>query len=137
MASKIIKNETSKYSIHAFKKFKYLKKKYDFIVVEGIGGIMVPLNKKYNLVDFIKLTTTISNYCVNTKNRNSKSYFFNGSNCVKNYDIPIKGIIFNKMPYKPSIVEKTTPTFIENLTNIPILGIIPYYKNIKFDEHDF
>jgi dethiobiotin synthetase len=135
MASKILKMRPP--SIHlAFKKFEYLKKKYDFIVVEGIGGMMVPLNQKYNLVDFIKLTQ-LSVIIVSTPKIGTVNHILLTVRLCKDYGIPIKGIIFNKMPCRPSIVEKKTPFFIEKLINLPILGIIPYYKNIKFDEATF
>ena len=36
------------------KKFGVLKSKYDFTIVEGIGGIMVPITRKLSLLDVIK-----------------------------------------------------------------------------------
>ena len=36
------------------KKFSFLKKKYDFTIVEGIGGIMVPITTKVTLQDIIR-----------------------------------------------------------------------------------
>ncbi|MER5175937.1 MAG: dethiobiotin synthase [Candidatus Nitrosocosmicus sp.] len=135
MASKILKIKPPSITI-AFNKFKYLKKKYNFIVVEGIGGIMVPLNQKYNLVDFIKLTG-LSLIIVATPKIGTLNHTLLTVQICKDYNIPIRGIIFNKMPEKPSIVEKTTPSFIEKLTNIPVLGIIPYYNNIKFNDSTF
>ena len=135
MASKILKIKPPDIKL-ALKKFNYLKKKYNFIVIEGIGGIMVPLNQKYNLIDFIKLTR-LSVVIVTTPQIGTLNHTLLTVEMCKNYDIPIDGIIFNKMPKKPSVVEQATPTFIEKLTNIPVLGIIPYYKNIKFNRLTF
>ncbi len=93
---------------------------------------MVPLNQKYNLVDFIKLTR-LSVIIVTTPRIGTFNHTLLTVQLCKDYNIPIKGIIFNRMPQKPSIVEKETPNFIEKLIKIPVLGIIPYYKNIKFN----
>jgi dethiobiotin synthetase len=135
MASKILNKKPPSIN-SAFKKYNYLKKKYNFLIVEGIGGIMVPLNQKYNLIDFIKLIQLpliiVTTPIVGTVNHTLLTI----QKC-KDYNIPIKGLIINKMPERASIVEKTTPSFIEELTKIKVLGVIPYYKSIKFNDSTF
>lgn len=93
---------------------------------------MVPLNQKYNLIDFIKLTK-LPVVIVTTPKIGTVNHTLLTVQMCKNYDISINGIIFNKMPKKPTVIEKKTPLFIEKLTKIPILGIIPHYKNMKFN----
>jgi hypothetical protein len=46
-------------------------------------------------------------------------------------------MIFNKMPEKADIVMASTPSFIEQLSKIPVLGTIPHYKHLKFDANTF
>ena len=58
---------------------------------------MVPLNQKYNLVDFIKLTQ-LSVIIVSTPKIGTVNHILLTVRLCKDYDIPIKGIIFNKMP---------------------------------------
>jgi dethiobiotin synthetase len=135
MASKLLKLKPPSIKT-ALEKFNYLKKKYDFTIIEGIGGVMVPLNQKYKLIDFIKLTK-LSVIIVTTPKIGTFNHTLLTVQMCKNYDISINGIIFNKMSKNPSIVELTTPTFMEKLTKIPTLGIIPYYKNIKFNDMTF
>jgi len=135
MASKILHKKPPSINT-AFKKYNYLKKKYNFLVVEGIGGIMVPLNQKYYVIDFIKLTQ-LPLIIVTTPIIGTLNHTLLTVQKCKDYNIPIKGIIFNKMPERASIVEKTTPSFIEKLTKIPVLGIIPYYKSINFNDSTF
>jgi dethiobiotin synthetase len=132
MASKILYEKPASIKI-AFEKYKYLKKKYDFLIVEGIGGVMVPINKKYNLIDFIKLTN-LSLIIVATPKIGTINHILLTIEICKNYDIPIMGIIFNKMPTKPSIVEEKTPSFVEKLTKIPVLAIIPKFVHVEFND---
>jgi dethiobiotin synthetase len=135
MASKILKTKPPSI-VMALKKYRYLKKKYDFVIVEGIGGIMVPINQKYTLIDFIKLTglpvIIVTTPLIGTLNHTLLTI----QRC-KDYDIPIKGIIINKMPSRPSIVERITPSFIQQITKIIVLGTIPYYKRLKFNAITF
>ncbi len=135
MASKILKANPPSV-MGALKKFSYLKKKYNFIIVEGIGGVMVPIDQKYNLVDFIKLTR-LSIIIVTTPVIGTINHTLLTIQKCKDHNIPIKGIIFNKMPENPNIVMRSTPSFIERLTKIPVLGTIPHYKYLKFNANTF
>ena len=135
MASKILKSKPPSITT-ALNKFSYLKKKYNFIIVEGIGGVMVPINQKYNLVDFIKLTR-LSVIIVTIPRIGTINHTLLTIQKCKDHNIPIKGIIFNKMPEKPDIVMESTPSFIERMTKIPVLGIIPNYKYLKFNANTF
>ncbi|MBA3284846.1 MAG: AAA family ATPase, partial [Nitrosopumilus sp.] len=98
--------------------------------------VMVPINQKYNLVDFIKLTR-LSVIIVTTPVIGTINHTLLTIQKCKDLNIPIKGLIFNKMPEKPNIVMRSTPSFIERLTKIPVLGTIPHYKNLKFNANTF
>jgi len=135
MASKLLKTKPPNIMI-ALKKFSHLKEKYNFIVVEGIGGLMVPINQKYNLVDFVKLTMLPVIIVTSPRIGTINHTLLTIQKC-KDYKIPIKGIIFNKMPERPNIVVKSTPSFIERLTKIQILGTIPYYKGLRYNSDTF
>jgi dethiobiotin synthetase len=135
MASEILNKEPPCIKI-ALEKFRYLKKKYNFVVVEGIGGIMVPINDKHYLIDFVKLTK-LPLIIVATPKLGTINHILLTVRLCRDYCIPIKGIIFNKMPQKATIVEQKTPSFIYKLTKIPVLGVIPSLRNIKYNDKLF
>ncbi len=135
MASKMLKAKPASIST-AIKKFRNLKEKYDFVVVEGIGGIMVPINKRHNLVDFVRLTN-LPIIVVSTPKIGTVNHTLLTVKVCRDHGIPIKGIIFNKMPEKPTIVESATPSFVEELTKTPVLGVIPRYKQLRYGESTF
>jgi dethiobiotin synthetase len=115
------------------KKFNVLKKKYDFTVVEGIGGVMVPITAKISLLDVIrrmKLATII----VSRPNLGSINHTILTINAFKGKKIPIIGVIFNQMPKHPNIVESMTPNHIEKLTGIKTISIIPFMDNCNFEK---
>lgn len=113
------------------KKFSVLKKKYDFTLVEGIGGVMVPITKKILLLDVMKgmkLPTII----VSSTQLGSINHTILTINACKLKKIPVLGIIFNKMPKNPSMVESMTPGYIEKLTNATTISIIPFLDDCNF-----
>jgi len=104
-----------------------LARKHDFMIVEGIGGIMVPLTENEFVADFAKRVglpvVIVSTPILGTLNHTLLTIM-----ACKEFGINIKGIIMNKMPKKPSIVEQKAPEVIEKLTGIRILGTLPFSK---------
>jgi dethiobiotin synthetase len=108
-----------------------LASKHDFIIVEGIGGIMVPLTDSGYVADFAKSASLpvviVSQPMLGTLNHTLLTVMA----CQK-FGLDIKGIIINKMPKKPSIVEQKTPKVIEELSGVPVLGILPFLKGANY-----
>ena len=122
MASMITKNRISLKSV--LSAFQRIRKRHEFVIVEGIGGIMVPLTNSYLLADFVKLIG-LQLIVVSRPNLGSVNHTLLTVTACKKYGLDIVGIIINRMPSKPNIVESMTPQFIRKLTGIPIIAIIP------------
>jgi dethiobiotin synthetase len=115
------------------KEFGILKKKYDFTVVEGIGGVMVPITKKVSLLDVMK-RMKLPTIIVSSPKLGSINHTILTINACKANKIPILGIIFNQMPMDPSIVESMTPNYIERLTDTNTICVIPFMDDCNFKE---
>lgn len=104
-----------------------LARKHDFMIVEGIGGIMVPLTENESVADFAKSTdlpvVIVSSSMLGTLNHTLLTVM-----ACKEFGINVRGITVNKMPKKPSIVEQKAPEVIERLTGIKVLGTVPFLK---------
>ena len=85
---------------------------------------MVPLTNSYLLADFVKLIG-LQLIVVSRPNLGSVNHTLLTVSACKKYGLDIVGIIINRMPSKPNIVESMTPQFIRKLTGIPIIAIIP------------
>ncbi len=107
--------------------FKKLTKLHDMILVEGMGGIMTPILKNYyvtNLIKEMKIPTIIvTRSKVGTINHTIMTVKM----CEK-YKIPIKGIIINN--FEDGYPVKELKRDLENLTGVPILGSIPFIRNM-------
>lgn len=129
MASNILKTNIKQDEV--LNSFSILQAKYDFIIVEGIGGIMVPITRNQMLGHFAKLMG-LPLIIVSQSRVGSINHILLTIKAAKDFGLKIYGIIFNKMPKNASLVEKKTPEYVHRLTNIPIISIIPYMKEYRY-----
>lgn len=105
-----------------------LAKKHDVMIVEGIGGIMVPLTENEYVADFVKKAQlpalVVTTPAIGTLNCTALTVM-----ACKEFGINIRGIIVNKMPKRPKIAEKKAPEMIERVTRIKVLGTLPLSKS--------
>lgn len=98
--------------------------KHEFIVVEGIGGVLVPLTSRHSIIDFISLSglpvVILCTAFLGTIN----STLLTVCACRKR-GLRIAGLVVSMMPRKPSLVERATPEVLASLAKVPVLGIIP------------
>jgi dethiobiotin synthetase len=108
-----------------------LARKYDFMIVEGIGGIMVPLTENESVADFAK-RADLPVVIVLTPMLGTLNHTLLTIMACKEFGINVKGIIINKMPKKPSVVEQKAPEVIERLTGIRVLGTLPFSRGANY-----
>ena len=113
------------------KKFNLLKKKYEFTIVEGIGGVMVPLTTRRSVLDVIRMMS-IPIIIVSSPKLGSINHTILTINVCRESKIPIIGVIFNQMPNDPNIVESMTPNYIEKLTGVKTITVIPFMERCNF-----
>ena len=93
------------------------------LIIEGAGGLMVPLNSSYLLIDLIKQLN--ADVILVSKNYlGSINHTLLSIQALKQYGVPIKGIIFN------GTEDTYSQDFILNYTGIRLLGQLPDFKPI-------
>jgi dethiobiotin synthetase len=107
-----------------FSAFKKLKAKYDTLLVEGVGGVLVPIKKDYLVIDLIKDMRTpviiVARAGLGTINHTLLTI-----EALKKRKIRILGSIMNG--FKGKLSEKTNPDAINKFGGVPIL------KRIKWE----
>lgn len=112
-----------------------LEKRHDIVVVEGAGGIAVPLKDSFLISDLVSLLG-VPAIIVARAGLGTINHTFLTVEHAKNSGIPIIGVIINT-PYlntginKGGLAEETNPEVIEELTGVPVLGIIPHDPEIS------
>jgi len=124
---------------HIVNSLKLMGKTRDLILVEGAGGIMVPINMNHLMLDLMKVlnfpVVLVSRTGLGTINHTMLSV-----NVLKNSGLEIAGIVFcNTKPIREEdrfIVEDNIRT-IEYFTKVNILGVIDYIEDIKNRHEEF
>jgi dethiobiotin synthetase len=108
----------------ALEKLRRLSRRHEFLVVEGIGGILVPVSKKETVLDFIKMvgfpTIIVASPKLGTINHTLLTF----EACHRSR-IPVKAIIINMISTKPSQVQAHIPSLISELTGVKRVIEIP------------
>jgi dethiobiotin synthetase len=101
-----------------------LPKSNKAIIVEGAGGIMVPLNEHDFMIDLIKRLKL--DVVIVTKNYlGSLNHTFSTIKILRNYNIKIKGLIFNETS------DKDLENFISSRYKVPIIARIKKMSQIN------
>jgi len=113
-----------------FEQFKKLLVLHKVLLVEGIGGIMTPITKNFFVADMIKQmgidTIIVTRATIGTLNHTVMT-----CKMCKDYGIKIRGIVINNFDEKGTAAEKNAPSTLYELTNIPILGTVPFIKDLN------
>jgi len=117
--------------------YNYLLNKYNITIVEGAGGIMVPVYKKYLILDLVKDLNTpliiVSRPSIGTINHTLLTI-----EAARSRGIDIIGVIINySSKTKKGLSEKTNPEIIERLGRVSVLGVVPYLDNPALIGKDF
>ncbi len=108
-----------------------LASRHDFMIVEGAGGIMVPLKKDFYIIDMIQ-RLNLPVLIVTNPGTRSINHTLLTIRCLNHCGLEIIGIIENHVSdIDPGIAEKTSPQIVSELTGIEVLGSIPFNPEIN------
>ncbi|MFT4579403.1 MAG: dethiobiotin synthetase [Nitrospinales bacterium] len=112
---------------------KILQSRHNMMLVEGIGGLLVPITARYNVADLAREIglplIIISRIRLGTLNHTLLTI-----NAARQYGLEIKGIILNKLESGDlDEVEKQQGKLIEELSGTPILGTCPYIQDVSVE----
>ena len=115
-------------------RFKKLSSVNDLMIIEGIGGLMVPIcktrKKIFYVLDMI-LKMKLPVIIVARPNLGTINHTLMTIKMLKDKNIEIAGVIFNYTSrIKRDLSIKTNPSIIEELSGVKILGIM-YYNKIR------
>ncbi|WP_338453381.1 dethiobiotin synthase [Niallia oryzisoli] len=106
-----------------------IRDKHECFIVEGAGGISVPLGEGFLVSDLVK-ALQLPIVIVARPNLGTFNHIFLTVQYAKSVGLSIAGIVINGISDDPDIAERTNPELIEEFCQVPILGITPKLKDI-------
>lgn len=108
-----------------------IKKKHTGILVEGAGGLYVPITEEgYCMIDFMK-DLLLPVIVVGEAGLGTINHTVLTIRALQTNDIPIAGVILNGTTEENTILETDNINMIEQLTNVSVIGTVPFVKNIE------
>ncbi|API92550.1 dethiobiotin synthase [Virgibacillus pantothenticus] len=106
-----------------------IKDRHDFFIVEGAGGIAVPLGKDF-LVSDLSIALKLPILIVARPNLGTVNHTYLTVHYARQVGIPIVGIVINGKSDQPNIDEITNPKLMEDMCGVPVLGVTPKLKKL-------
>ena len=108
-----------------------LSAQHDLVLVEGAGGLMVPLKNDYLVADLIK-DLDLDVIIVARLGLGTINHTLLTIRQVQEMGLNIRGVVVNQCEKgKEGTPEQTNPDGIKKYGNVPILGTIPYLQNFQ------
>lgn len=111
--------------------YQILSEKYDWMLVEGVGGVRVPITRDYGVINLMRdlglPVVVVARYQLGTLNHTLMTL-----DTLKQNDILVRGVVFNQTgPEAQDAIEQDQPRLIEELSGTPVLGEFPYIDNLS------
>ena len=119
-----------------FRAYKQLSGRYEFMVVEGVGGVLVPLTRTasgdiFFVTDLIK-DLRLPAVVVTRPQLGTINHTLLTVSRLLDEGIEIKGVIVsNSTPLQGSAAEEMSLEALRELCPVPVIGVLPYLENVS------
>jgi len=106
-----------------------LAKSHDLLVIEGAGGVLVPIRENFFFADLIQKwnapTLIVSRLGLGTINHTLLT-----NHLLKERGIKVIGVILNNTDGLGDLPAQTNPDILRKYLDVPVLGIFPHVKDL-------
>ena len=112
-------------------RFRALQSKHSMMLVEGIGGLMVPITQRYQVTN-LALQMGLPLIIVSRVQVGTLNHTLMTINAAQQQGLKIKGVILNPA-YEGELepIEAEQGQLIEEFSGVPILGTCPYINDLS------
>lgn len=109
-------------------RFLSLTRNYDFVLVEGVGGLLVPLDRSTLVID-IAQELSLPVLIVAANKLGAINHTLLTIEALKTRNMQIAGIIFNSISDdENNIISRDNPKIVSDISGVKILGSLPFTK---------
>jgi dethiobiotin synthetase len=115
--------------------FSELCRNCDTIIVEGAGGLLVPMAEGVLTLDLIRRlmvpVLVVARLSLGTINHTLLTV-----RQIQASGLPLTGIVFNRTQEQITTAEQTNPAVLQRYTDVPLLGCLPFVSPDQRDNPD-
>ena len=101
-----------------------ISQKHEFIVVEGVGGVMVPLTRDLLLIDLLQELAIPTLVVARTK-LGTINHTLLTIEALRRRDIDILGVVFNSLGGEDDVIANDNVDIIAHIGQLEVLGVLP------------
>ena len=109
--------------------FSLLRLPFDFLLVEGAGGLLVPLTEDVLLVDLVR-ELEIPVLLVSRNSLGTVNHTLLSIEALRHRGMRILGVIFNEIGEERREIREDNPKIVEKLGGVEVLGVLPFLKEM-------
>jgi dethiobiotin synthetase len=110
--------------------FQAISSRHPCTLVEGAGGILVPVTRRTTMVDLMKRfklpVLLVSRVGLGTLNHTLLTLYY-----LAQHQIPVTGVVMNDPDGCRDLSTRSNPATLAQWSSVPILGNIPYRRGIR------
>ena len=117
------------------KSYKKLCAQHAFMLVEGIGGLMVPLSHDKTVLDMV-IALKLPLLVIASNRLGAINHTLLTLRHAHQSGIPVEGVILNRTQRRSDHAIRTNADFLTSLIEIPLLAEIPYFMKLDPEKLD-
>lgn len=113
--------------------FEYLQKFYDAVIVEGTGGLLVPLADSFLVADLASELALPLLITARPGLGTLNHTFLTIASAVQ-VNLKLAGVVLNRYPEDPDLAAKDNPKAISKFSGVPVLALVPEIPGLDLQE---
>lgn len=105
--------------------FESLRTRYDIVLVEGAGGLLVELRDGYTMAG-LAARLNLPLVIVARPGLGTLNHVALTVEAARQRGLQIAGLVISGFPKQPGLAERTNPAEIVRMTALPLLGVLPF-----------
>ena len=110
--------------------YTHLSSQYDALIVEGVGGLLVPVTENYSVLDLAKdfglPVIVVARTGLGTLNHTMLTV-----NYALKEGLTVAGVIMNEsLPPANTLAERTNEEILMKISPVPLFGVFPYLNKL-------
>jgi 8-amino-7-oxononanoate synthase/dethiobiotin synthase len=113
--------------------FEDLQRRYDAVVVEGAGGLLVPINDTTTMAELARImrlpVVIVARPALGTLNHTALTV-----EVARSRGLHVEGIVISDFPSHPTLAERTNPSELQALCDAPLIGVVPHMETLDMTD---